>query len=134
MGHVLAVTGDIDDTRLRTLGPLNLEGLFVKRPAGNMTLVQQTDLIRLASLAGAPLLVSSDAGATVAELRVLRDSGAAAIVALEATSQAELKTLGETLRSVPPKAKPQTGRDMPLVPSMGASHEHEEDEFPEIDE
>jgi hypothetical protein len=135
MGHVLAVTGDIDDTRLRTLGPLSLEGLFVKRPAGSMTLVQQTDLIRLASLAGAPLLVSSDAGATIADLRVLRDCGAAAVVAVEGTSAAKLKALGELLRTVPPKAKAQTGRDMPLVPSMGASHEHEEDdEFPEIDE
>jgi len=134
MGQVLAITGEIDDTRLRALGPLGLDGLFVKRPAGSMTLIQQTDLVRLASLAGTPLLVSSDAAATVADLRVLRDSGAAAVVALEGTSATELKALGDLLRNVPPKAKAQAGREMPLVPSVAAPHEHEDDEFPEIDE
>jgi hypothetical protein len=134
MGQVLAVTGEIDDTRLRALGPLGLDGLFVKRPAGSMSLVQQTDLVRLASLAGCPLLVSSDARASVADLRVLRDSGAAAVVALEGTSAGELKAMSEALKAVPPKSKGRTGRDTALVPSVGGGHEHEEDEFPEIDD
>lgn len=133
LGHVLAVTSDMEDTTLRAVSGLTLDALFVKRPKGPMTLQQQVDLVRLAMLAGTPLLVSCPADLDAGELRVLRDCGAAAVVAAEGTSAADLKALGERLREVPAKKSGRSERDVPMLPGLRQQeaeeeHDHEHDD------
>lgn len=131
MGQIVAVADGIDDTTLRSLGPLGLDGLFVQRPTGAMTLATQLGLVRLASFASAQLLVTADAHASVSDLRVLRDSGAVAALAPEGTTPEQVKALVELLKAVPAPRKGNKsgeGRDIALVPSMAAHGHGEEDD------
>lgn len=129
MGQVVVATLDMDDNTLRALGPLGLDGLFVQRDPGPMTLAQQLGLVRLASFASTGLIVTVDPGANVGELRVLRDSGTLAVVAPAGASAEALKALGETLRSVPsPKKGKREGNDIAIVPASKAAHDDHEGE------
>ncbi|KAA0238927.1 hypothetical protein EDM76_04060 [bacterium] len=129
MGVVVAVDNRLDDTTLRAMAPLGLDGLFVERSPGNMNLAAQLDLVRLATLSGTPLLVTASADVTVAELRVLRDSGVAAVVLPESAATGEVKALAERLRTVPARKPKREGQDIALVPSMASgSGDHEPDE------
>lgn len=131
MGIVVAVDGGLDDSTLRALAPLGLDGLFFERTPGGMTLAGQLELVRLSSFSGTPLLVTASPDATVSELRVLRDSGAAVVVLPESATSEQVTALSARLREVPPPRKAKReGHDMALVPSVsaGAEHEHEEEE------
>lgn len=133
MGQLVVATLDLDDNTLRALGPLGLDGLFVQRDPGPMTLAQQLGLVRLATFASTGLIVTVDPAANAAELRVLRDSGTLAVVATAGASSDALKTLGETLKAVPaPKKGKREGSDIAIVPaSKGGAHEEHEVEEPE---
>jgi 2-methylisocitrate lyase-like PEP mutase family enzyme len=126
MGQVLAITGEMEEAILRSLGSLGLDGLFVKRPAGQMTLQQQVELARLATLSGVPLLVSTADDVSAGELRVLRDAGAVAIVASDGSTQDEIRALNERLREVPARRSRSNNRETPMLPTA-ASREHEHD-------
>lgn len=136
MGQVLAVTSDMEEGTLRALGPLGLDALFLKRPAGPMTLALQVELARLSMLSGTPLLVNAPADISTAELRVLRDTGAAAIIAADLTSVDDLRSLGERLREVPQKTRGKAGgRDIALVPSQSSGgHAHDDDDDDDDDD
>jgi hypothetical protein len=130
MGQVVAAAAEMEDNVLRALGPLSLDGLFVKRGSGAMTLAQQLAFVRLASFASTGLIVTVDSTASIGELRVLRDSGTVAVSTAKGTSVEALKSLIETLKAVPPPRKGRReGADIALVPSAsGHSDEHEEEE------
>ncbi|MBK6662250.1 MAG: hypothetical protein IPG47_05685 [Thermoflexaceae bacterium] len=131
MGHVAVASSALDDTTLRSLAPLGLDGLYVTRTPGNMTLATQLQLVRIASFASAPLLVNVAADAPVAELRALRDGGAAMVIAPRGTAPEQLAALGEALKNVPAKKGGRgDSRDIALVPSRAAApaeHDHEEE-------
>ena len=135
MGQVVAATLDMEDNTLRALGPLGFDGLFVQRAGGPMTLGQQLGLVRVASFASTGLIVTVEPSATVGELRVLRDSGAVAVVAPAGTSEKNLKALGETLKAVPaPKKGKRDGADIAMIPATkGIEEEHEHEEEHEDD-
>jgi hypothetical protein len=131
-GQVVMVSLDTEDNTLRALGPLGFEGLFVKRSGGAMTLAQQLGLVRLATFASTGLIVTVEAGASLSELRVLRDSGTVAVVAPAGTSTEALKALSDTLKAVPaPKRARREGPDVAIVPAAAAAsddHEHDDDD------
>ncbi|MGH2634201.1 MAG: hypothetical protein ACRDG3_12385 [Tepidiformaceae bacterium] len=136
MGQIVVAAEGIEDTTLRALGPLGLDGLFVERPTGAMTLAAQLGLVRLASFASAQLVVTADASASVSDLRVLRDSGAVAVAAAEGTTPEQVKALVELLKAVPAPRKGNKGgegRDIALVPSM-AAHGHDEEDDDDDDD
>jgi len=135
MGQVLAIADGIDDTTLRALGPFGLDALYVEQKPGPMTLAGQLALVRMASFAASPLLVTIGREAAVGELRVLRDAGAAGVVAPPGTSPAEIGALIEALKQVPPPRKQgREGQDMALVPSRAAAaHDEDEEEEDEGD-
>ncbi len=121
MGQVVVATLDMEDNTLRALAPIGLEGLFVQRTGGAMTLGQQLGLVRLSTFSSTGLIVSVDAGAAVGELRVLRDSGTLAVITGAGTSAEALKTLGDTLKAVPPPKKARReGNDIAMVPASKA--------------
>jgi 2-keto-3-deoxy-L-rhamnonate aldolase RhmA len=135
MGHVVALPEAIDDTTLRALGPLGLDGLFVDKLDGTLTLASQINMVRLASFSSTPLLGTVAVKAPVAELRVLRDSGVAVVVAPEGTSAADLAKLAESLKSVPPKKSRHDGGDIAMIPAgRPAAEESEDDDDDDDDE
>ena len=127
LGQVLAVDGKMDDTTLRALAPLGIDGLFVERPAAAMTLGSQLELVRLATFSNSPLLVTIAPEAPAAELRVLRDSGVAVVVAPEATTPAQTGELVARLKAVPPKRARREGREVALVPAVVSTFVDEEE-------
>lgn len=128
MGQVVALDGEISDTTLRALAPLGLDALFVAIRSTGTTLADQLELVRIASLSGAPLAVSIDPGAGVGELRVLRDAGAAIAVIPAGTPAVGIAGLVETLKAVPAPKKGARGGDIALVPSMARKAEEAEEE------
>lgn len=127
MGQLLVASDTFDDTTLRSLGPLGLDGLFIDRRSGPMTLKDQLALVRLASFSSTQLVVTVNAAASVSDLRVLRDSGAAAVVAPEGATADDIKALNEALRAVPAPKKGKEGREIALVPSVANAHNDEEE-------
>lgn len=98
-------------------------------------LANQLGLVRLATFASTPLLATVPAKASVAELRVLRDSGAGGVIAPENASAAELKTLVKALIAVPaPKKARRDGAEMAIVPSSAAGHADQGEEEEEEDD
>jgi len=135
MGQVVRASQEMEDNTLRAIGPLGFDGLFVQRTAGAMTLGQQLGLVRLASFASTGLIVTVDANATVGELRVLRDSGALAVVAPAGASPEDLKKLSETLKAVPaPKKGKREGNDIALVPSSSSAGDDDGEDDDDGDE
>jgi hypothetical protein len=135
MGQVLIATDDLSDTTLRSLPPLGLDALYVDHVSNAMSLGGQLELLRLSSFASAPLLAPVGVDASVAELRVLRDSGVSAVIAPAGTTKAQMESLITNLKAVPPSRKARReGGDIALVPSMRAAQAEEEDEEEEEDE
>lgn len=130
MGHLVVASEAIEDNTLRALAPLGLDGLFVQRAHGPMKLSEQLGLVRLSSFSSTGLVVTVDLAASAADLRVLRDSGAVAIVAPEGATAADLASLNERLRSVPPPSRRRSdSTQVALVPSlMGAHSGHDDDD------
>lgn len=129
MGHAVTVNRETDDNTLRALGPLGLDSLYVERTAGAMTMAERLDLVRLATFASTPLLVPVGTDAGIAELRVLRDSGVAGVVAPEGTTKEQFQKLIEALKAVPaPKRARREGADMAIVPSIAAGRDEEGDD------
>ncbi len=134
MGHVVAITDGVEDTTLRALAPLSLDGLFLDREVGNLSLADQLDLVRLSTFAATSMLVTVATTASVGVLRVLRDSGVAVAVAPLGTTPAQVAVLIQTLKAVPPPKKARReGGEMAIVPavasaSAGAEEEEEEEE------
>ncbi len=129
MGHLVVASESVEDNVLRALGPLGLDGLFVQRAHGPMKLSEQLGLVRLASFSNTGLVVTVDLAASAADLRVLRDSGAVAVVAPEGASAADIASLNERLRAVPAprKARPDSNQ-VALVPSLIGGRDHDEDD------
>ncbi|MCK9520189.1 MAG: hypothetical protein M0R74_14370 [Dehalococcoidia bacterium] len=127
MGQVIVVSPEMDDTTLRALGPLSLDALFVERPLTGMTLKDQLALVRLASFASTPLLVSVAAEASPAELRVLRDSGTALVVPPAGTAPDALAKLLQALKDVPaPRRGRRESGEIAIVPSVPSGHDHDD--------
>ena len=135
MGHILIASEGMEDNTLRAIAPLGLDALYVERAAGGTMLANQLGLVRLATFASTPLVVTVAAGVSVAELRVLRDSGVGGVIAPEGASGDDLKGLIKALVAVPaPKKARHDGAEMAIVPSAAAGHADHEEEEEEDDE
>ena len=135
MGHILIASEGMADNTLRAIAPLGLDALYVEREAGGTMLANQLGLVRLATFTSTPLVVTVAAKASVAELRVLRDSGVGGVIAPESASAAELKALIKALIEVPaPKKSRRDGAEMAIVPSAAAGHADHDDEGDEEDD
>lgn len=131
MGQVVVAESSMDDPTLRALGSLGLDALLVEHGKGQMSLAEQLQLVRLASFASTPLLVTVSPDAPVAELRVLRDSGAGCVLLAAGSTTEQINLLSDRLRQVPARKARREGADMALVPafaSAAAPHEEEDDD------
>jgi hypothetical protein len=134
-GLVLVVDPSIEDNILRALGPLGLDALLVEHGFGEMSLADQLKLVRLASFASTPLIVTTRPEAPAAELRVLRDSGTVCVLVPSGTPESKLRELSDRLRELPPRKARREGGDIAIVPAVAAMrHEEEVHEPDEEDE
>lgn len=127
MGQVVRIETTISDTMLRSLAPLGLDALFVESMGATTTLEEQLELVRLASFSGAPLMLTVAPETAMPELRVLRDSGTAAVVLPAGSSADQLRSLAATLRTLP-ASKRAKEREIALVPTLGGRRDEEEDD------
>lgn len=134
VGQVVEADTTFPESTLRALASLSLDGLYVARPAGELTLAAQLELARLSSLGGVPLLAAVGAVSSVAELRVLRDAGAGAVVAPADATAEQLRELGELLRQVPAQGKSGERSTVAIVPSLARDHRHDDEEDDDGDE
>lgn len=131
LGHVVALleTHEVPDAVLRSLGPLEVDAVLVRRSAGEFTLRHEAELVRLTTLSGAPLLVVVGNEPTPAEVRALRDCGSAAVILPEGSSSEQIAAGQALLRSVGPRKRSRReGAEIALVPSLAALHLHEDEE------
>lgn len=129
MGQVIVANESMDDTTLRALGPLGLDCLLVERQADVATLAAQLGLVRIASFASTPLVVTVTAETGGAELRVLRDSGTAMVLLPTGTAAGPIAEMVERLKAMPaPRRGRKESNDIAIVPAAAASHEHDHDD------
>jgi len=131
LGHVAAFldTEQVPDAVLRALGPLEVDAVLVKRTAGDFTLRQEAELVRVTTLSGAPLLVVVGHEPSAAEIRALRDCGSAAVILPEGATAEQIASGQALLRAVGPRKRSRReGAEIALVPSLASLHLHEEEE------
>ncbi len=121
LGLVLEADEAWEDAPLRSLAPLSLDAVLVRAPVATFTVARRISLARLATLCGAPLLVTVNPGVASADLAALRESGASGVVAPGGTPASELAGLIEQIEAVPlrsPRKRSEGG--FAIVPSAGA--------------
>lgn len=124
LGLVLAVDEAWEDAPLRALAALSLDAVLVREPVEGFTVARRISLARLATLCGAPLIVTVGEDISSADLGALRESGAGAVVAPEGTNLAELI---EKLEAVPPQsAKRRSEGGFAILPAAGSGGDGEE--------
>ena len=133
LGLVLPAGTDEEEGALRARSSLNADAILVERETSSPTLAERLALVRVATLAGAPLLVPIAVDAPVADLRALRDSGAGAALVPGDTAATNLAALIERLEAVPPakRRSEREQRGIAIVPSLaggGSEVDEPEDE------
>ena len=130
LGLVLEADESADESQLRALASLELEGVLVGRPIEGFTLQRRILLTRIAMLCGAPLLVCVGPGATSAELGALRESGVSAVLLPAQTKASVVTALLEQLDAVSPRSRRSSrGGDLALLSRPGAwESEHEDND------
>ncbi len=132
LGLVLEADEAWDDAPLRALAPLSLDAVLVREPVATFTVARRISLARLATLCGAPLLVTVTPDISSADLAALRESGAGGVVAPAGTPVGELAGLIEQLEAVPPRSSRRHNEGgFALVPA--ASGEGDDGEFEDDD-
>ncbi len=132
MGLVLEADEAWEDAPLRALAPLSLDAVLVRAPVATYTVARRISLARLATLCGAPLLVTVTPGVSSADLGALRESGAGGVVAPGGTSASEMAELIEQLEAVPPRSpRRHSEGGFALVPA--SSGEGDDGEFEDDD-
>ncbi len=134
LGFIAVVDLDLDEQTLKALAGLGLDALAIPATTVPETLADQLAIVRLAQLGGAPVIAPVTAGATAAQLRVLRDSGVGLVVVAGASAP-EITTLVAAIKALPPRKKgnDHEGRDVAIVPSARSGkgdeeeHDHEDD-------
>lgn len=129
-GVVGVIDIGIDDSELRSVALLELDGALVDGPTTGLTLAQQARLARISTGAGVPLLVACPADVAADELRVLRDAGTGAVIVPEGTAPDAIAELAKRLETVQPRKAAE--REIALLPSV-ERHYHDEEEEEEYE-
>lgn len=125
-GYVLILPDAPEELFLRSLNPLQLDGVYLEKVPSPLTVSRQIELGRIAGLAGKPIVCSVPAGASKEDLQCLRAAGVAVLLLDSADGIAQLK---ETVLSLPAKRTRRDDRPVVSLPRGGGnSHEHDEDD------
>jgi hypothetical protein len=124
LGYVAMVASD--DTDLRLLRPLDLDGVLVTAPSEQMTVREQLRLRRFGEQVRKPLVARLDHAPSATTLEVWRDAGVVAVLA-----PSDPDTLRAVLAAADAVPRPREANERPevTVPSVQASVEDEDDDF-----
>lgn len=127
VGFVLLTRAESDDTRLRLLADLNLDGLIPPSPDGSLTIERLLELRRLSALGRTPLLVEVSGDAEASRLQTLRESGVAGVI-LEGSALGKLGKLRQVIAGLPARGKKREERSDATIPAAAmAGHDHDDD-------
>ena len=134
LGYVLAHEGDLADIYVRTLQALPLDAVFLRHWQSPLTVRGQMELIRIASLANRPLMLTVAPEIEPKELESLRDSGVV-IAAVDGDQKGTLEAmpaLRKAVEALPARRHRREERPEALVPraepAASSADEEEEDE------
>jgi len=125
-GVLLAPNGSSDD-ELRRFGPLDLDAVLVGAPSGELSVTGQLELRHLAEMVRAPLAILTERAVDASTLEVWRDAGAA-LVLLGVGAAGETAALVEACRAVRPPRQREEDRVQPLLPTVAAAHDHDDED------
>jgi hypothetical protein len=126
IGFVLDLRSELEDTPLRLLADLTLDAVIVPALKTPVTLERLLEIRRISALARAPLLVEDDGNADASLLQLLRESGAAGVVA-SASAIGKLGGLRERIAALPTRGKRREDHAEALVPAQAQGHDHDDD-------
>lgn len=130
-GNVATMPLGESEPTLRAFAALEIDALLVDEELGPLTVARQAELVRTAMLSGRPLLVRVDGNVSEGDLRVLRDSGAAAVL-VDASSGADVVgRILAALKELPPRKEggDRDDRHIAIVPGLaGTHHDHDGDD------
>ncbi len=127
LGLVLEAEEAWEDAQLRALAPLSLDAVLVREPVERFTVARRISLARLATLCGAPLIVTVGADVSSADLAALRESGAGGVVPPAGTKAGKLAALIEKLEAVPLRSpRKRTEGGFAIVPATSGGGDGEE--------
>jgi 2-methylisocitrate lyase-like PEP mutase family enzyme len=95
MGAVLLLGADQDEQRLRAVAAIDLDAVLVEADADTITVREQIELRRVASLIGAPILLRALGQPDTANLEAWRDAGAPAVLVPAAQVEATMAAARE---------------------------------------
>lgn len=125
MGKVLILGPDQQEDRLRSVAAIDLDALLVEVSPGAITVRDQIELRRVASLTGATLLVQCHEQPDAAALEAWRDAGAPAVLV---PGSVVAQTM-EAAAAVPPRRRPPRGDEVPMLGAPPAhDHDHNHDD------
>lgn len=112
IGAVLVLGADQQEDRLRAVAAIDLDALVVEVEPGTVTVRGQIELRRVATMTGAPLLVSvQEQAPDTAALEAWRDAGAPLVLVPAALTESTLAAAAE----VPAPQRRRRERDVPML-------------------
>jgi len=132
-GYVLLLGGAPEDTYLRILESVALDGVLLDGWSGPLTLRKQVELRRIAGLTRKPLMLPVSLPIESGDLECLRDAGVSvlAVDGGDARALDELPSLVQAIEALPgPRRRRETALEvlLPRAAEMAAEEEDEEDE------
>jgi len=130
LGYVLALKDGQDDTYLRVLESVALDGILLDGWTGPLTLRRQVELRRVAGLTRKPLMLPVSVLVESGDLECLRDAGVSVLV-VDGKALEELPSLVSMIQELPgPRRRRETALEvlLPRAAEMVAEEEEEDDE------
>jgi hypothetical protein len=132
-GYVLLLRGQPEDTYLRILESVALDGVLLDGWTGPLTLRKQVELRRIAGLTRKPLILPVSLPIESGELECLREAGVSVLAVDGGESRAldELPSLVQAIEALPgPRRRRETALEvlLPRAAEMAEEEEEEEEE------
>ena len=126
LGYVLVLPDEPEELLLRSLEPMNFDAVYLNSIPSPITVEKQIVLTRIAALARKPLVCIVPANASKDDLQCLRAAGVALL--LVEGDVAGIKTLKETVLSLPAKRSRRDERPVVSLPRGQVQPDHDDDD------
>ncbi len=123
IGAVLLLGADQDEQRLRSVAPIDLDAMLVEAEADVITVREQIELRRVASITGATIVIRSTGRPNASILEAWRDAGAPAVVVPAADVGTTLEAAGQV-----PAPRRSDERRLPLLGGLVQESDHDHDD------
>ncbi|MDA0815295.1 MAG: hypothetical protein O2924_01820 [Chloroflexi bacterium] len=123
IGAVLLLGADQDEQRLRSVAPIDLDAMVVEAEADIVTVREQLELRRVASLTGATIVIRSIGRPNASILEAWRDAGAPAVLVPAAEVSSTLEAAGQV-----PAPRRNDERRLPVLGGLVQEADHDHDD------